>query len=188
ASGGVSRIEDVQVLSRIRGVAGIIIGKALYTGAVRLEDALAAVGQASDEAAAGPPPLRGPAKRVIACLAVRAGPVVKGVRFEGARDVGDPVELAVFYDGQGADEIMLLDIDASSEGRSATEDVVRRVAAAISAPLTVGGGIRTVDDMRRMFDAGATKVSVGSAAVARPPLIKEAADTFGARRIVLAVD
>jgi len=188
ASGGVSRIEDVQVLSRIRGVAGIIIGKALYTGAVRLEDALAAVGQASDEAAAGPPPLRGPAKRVIACLDVRAGRVVKGVRFEGARDVGDPVELAVFYDGQGADEIMLLDIDASSEGRSATEDVVRRVAAAISAPLTVGGGIRTVDDMRRMFDAGATKVSVGSAAVARPPLIKEAADTFGARRIVLAVD
>src|SRR5690606_6497340 len=86
------------------------------------------------------------------------------------------------------DEIMLLDIDASSEGRSATEDVVRRVAAAISAPLTVGGGIRTVDDMRRMFDAGAAKVSVGSAAVARPPLIKEAADTFGARRIVLAVD
>lgn len=127
-------------------------------------------------------------KRVVACLDVRAGRVVKGVQFVGARDVGDPVELATFYDREGADEIMLLDIDASAEGRAATVDLVRRVAASISVPLVVGGGIRSVDDMKMMFDAGATKVSIGSAAVARPEVIKEGADAFGSQRIVLAID
>lgn len=132
--------------------------------------------------------LRSRTKRIIACLDVRAGRVVKGVQFVGARDVGDPVELAMFYDREGADELMLLDIDASAEGRGATVDVVRRVAEAVSMPLTVGGGIRSVDDARLLFDAGADKVSIGSAAVARPQLVRECADAFGSDRIVLAID
>lgn len=199
ASGGVSGLEDVRVLSRIEGISGIIIGKAIYTGAVDVVEALSVVREKSEDAAEGTAAperkhtdtgrtVHGANKRIIACLDVRGGRVVKGVQFEGARDVGDPVELAAFYDRQGADEIMLLDIDASAEGRAATLDVVRRVAAVVSAPLTVGGGIRTVEDMQRLFDAGVAKVSVGSAAVARPELIKEAADKFGSHRIVLAID
>lgn len=199
ASGGVSGLEDVRTLSRIDGISGIIIGKAIYTGAVKLDEALALVGQKSEDTAKGTTGSGrkhteagrtgdGTVKRIIACLDLRAGRVVKGVQFAGARDVGDPVELAAFYDRQGADEIMLLDIDASAEGRAATLDVVRRVADVVSVPLTVGGGIRTIEDMKVLFDAGAAKVSVGSAAVARPELIKEAADAFGTQRIVLAVD
>src|SRR5690606_26349581 len=140
ASGGVSSVEDVRVLSRIPGVSGIIIGKAVYTGAVRLEDAPAAAAEAR----------RGPG---LAAGARRDGRVVKGVRFAGIRDVGDPVELAAAYDRQGADEIMLLDISASAEGRAAAVDVVRRVAGVIAAPLTVGGGIGSVENMQRLFDA-----------------------------------
>ena len=186
ASGGVSSVEDVRVLSRIPGVSGIIIGKAVYTGAVRLEDALAAAAEA--RRGPGPAAVSRPAGRVIACLDVRDGRVVKGVRFAGIRDVGDPVELAAAYDRQGADEIMLLDISASAEGRAAAVDVVRRVAGVIAAPLTVGGGIGSVENMQRLFDAGAAKVSLGSAAVARPELIKEGADAFGRERMVVAID
>lgn len=132
--------------------------------------------------------LRSGTKRIIACLDVRAGRVVKGVQFVGARDVGDPLELAMFYDREGADEIMLLDIDATVEGRAATLDVIKRIAKEISVPLTVGGGIRSVADAKLMLDAGAAKVSIGSAAVARPELLRDCANAFGTKRIVLAID
>lgn len=127
-------------------------------------------------------------KRIIPCLDVNAGRVVKGVKFVDLRDAGDPVENARRYDEQGADELTLLDITASTEGRDTIVDVVRSVAAAISIPLTVGGGVRSVDDIRRLLDAGAAKVGINSAAVARPALIAEAAAEFGRARIVVAID
>jgi cyclase len=129
-----------------------------------------------------------PAKRIIPCLDVRDGKVVKGINFVGIRDVGDPVECAIEYDRQGADEIVFLDITASHEGRGTMLDVVRRTAKNVFVPLTVGGGIRTVDDFRELLLAGADKVSVNSAAVNRPELISEAARKFGNQCVVLAID
>lgn len=127
-------------------------------------------------------------KRIIPCLDVNAGRVVKGVKFVDLRDAGDPVENARRYEEQGADELTLLDITASTENRDTIVDVVREVAAAISIPLTVGGGVRSVADIRRLLDAGAAKVGINSAAVARPELIAEAAAEFGGARIVVAID
>jgi len=128
------------------------------------------------------------ARRVIPCLDVDAGRVVKGVRFVGLRDAGDPVELARHYDREGADELVILDITASSDGRGIILDVVARCAAELSIPLTVGGGVRAVDDVLRLLDAGADKVSVNTAAVADPSLIDRAAAAVGAQSVVLAVD
>lgn len=128
------------------------------------------------------------AKRIIPCLDVKDGRVVKGINFVNITDAGDPVECAKAYDRQGADEIVFLDITATYESRSTMEDVVRRTAENIFVPLTVGGGIRTVGDFRRILRAGADKVSVNSAAVYRPELISEAADCFGSQCVVLAVD
>jgi len=127
-------------------------------------------------------------KRIIPCLDVRDGRVVKGTQFRDIRDAGDPVEMAAAYDREGADEIALFDITASTEGRGTMLDVVRRVAAAISVPLTVGGGVRSVADMEALFEAGADKVSINTAAVQRPELIQEAAARFGSHRIVLSID
>ena len=127
-------------------------------------------------------------KRIIPCLDVRDGRVVKGTQFRDIRDAGDPVEMAAAYDREGADEIALFDITASTEGRGTMLDVVRRVAAAISVPLTVGGGVRSVADMEALFEAGADKVSINTAAVQRPELIQEAAARFGSNRIVLSID
>lgn len=127
-------------------------------------------------------------KRIIPCLDVRDGKVVKGINFESIREVGDPVECAMEYDRQRADEIVFLDITATFEGRDTMADVVRRTAEKVFVPLTVGGGIRTVDDFRTMLQAGADKVSVNSAAVARPGLIAEAAERFGRQCVVLAID
>lgn len=127
-------------------------------------------------------------KRIIPCLDVRDGRVVKGTQFRDIRDAGDPVEMAAAYDREGADEIALFDITASTEGRGTMLDVVRRVAAAISVPLTVGGGVRSVADMEALFEAGADKVSINTAAVQRPELIQEAAVRFGSNRIVLSID
>lgn len=127
-------------------------------------------------------------KRIIPCLDLREGRVVKGTRFGDIRDVGDPVELAVLYDGEGADEIAIFDIAASAEGRGTLLDVVRRVAARVSVPLMVGGGVSSVADMEALLDAGAAKVAVNSAAVRRPELIREGAQRFGSHRIVLSVD
>lgn len=128
------------------------------------------------------------AKRIIPCLDMKDGRVVKGVRFEGLRDAGDPVELATRYDREGADELVMLDITATEEGRPTLLDAVRRVAAAISIPLTVGGGVRSEADAEALFAAGASKVSVGSAAVADPGLIERLAQRFGRERVVLAID
>ncbi|MGN1303836.1 MAG: imidazole glycerol phosphate synthase subunit HisF [Oscillospiraceae bacterium] len=128
------------------------------------------------------------AKRIIPCLDVRDGKVVKGVNFVGIKEVGDPVECAAEYDRQGADEIVFLDITASNEGRGTMLDVVRRTAQKVFVPLTVGGGIRTIDDFRDTLRAGADKVSVNSAAVKNPQLIKDAADIFGCQCVVVAID
>jgi cyclase len=128
------------------------------------------------------------AKRIIPCLDVRAGRVVKGVQFQGLRDAGDPVECAARYDAEGADEVTLLDIDASAEGRAALLDVVRRAADALQVPLTVGGGVRSVADVRALLLAGADKVSMNSSAVERPELIAEATAIWGTQAIVVAVD
>ena len=127
-------------------------------------------------------------KRIIPCLDVRDGMVVKGVKFVGIKEVGDPVECAMEYDRQGADEICFLDITATHEGRGTMIDVVRRTAKKVFVPLTVGGGIRTVEDYRDILRAGADKVSVNSAAIRNPDLIRQAADKFGSQCVVVAVD
>ncbi len=128
------------------------------------------------------------ANRIIPCLDIKDGRVVKGVNFVNLRDAGDPVEQARLYDEQGADELVFLDISATHEGRKTTLDLVSRVAETVFMPLTVGGGIHTVDDMRNLLLAGADKVSVNSAAVKRPELLSEGAARFGAQCIVLAID
>ncbi|SDG52356.1 imidazole glycerol phosphate synthase subunit hisF [Onishia taeanensis] len=130
----------------------------------------------------------GLAKRIIPCLDVDAGRVVKGVNFIGIRDAGDPVEIAKRYNQQGADEITFLDITASHEDRGTTVDMVERIAGEVFIPLTVGGGIRTCDDIRTMLNAGADKVSINTAAVSNPEFVYEATQRFGSQCIVVAID
>ncbi|SFD44253.1 cyclase [Bacillus sp. OV194] len=127
-------------------------------------------------------------KRIIPCLDVKEGRVVKGVQFVNLIDAGDPVELAAFYDREGADELVFLDISASHEGRQTMIDVVDRVASQLAIPFTVGGGINSLEDMKRVLRAGADKVSVNTAALLRPELITEGADYFGSQCIVTAID
>ena len=126
--------------------------------------------------------------RVVPCLDVDGGRVVKGIRFQNLRDAGDPVELAARYDDEGADELVFYDITASSGGRETMVDVVARTAESVFIPLTVGGGVRSLDDARRLLRVGADKVSVNSAAVGRPEIIDDVADTFGAQCMVLGMD
>jgi imidazole glycerol-phosphate synthase subunit HisF len=126
--------------------------------------------------------------RLIVCLDVRAGRVVKGVRFEGLRDVGDPVELSARYEMEGADEIVFLDISASAEERTTLLEAVRRAAEVLFVPLTVGGGVRTVEDVACVLRAGADKVSINTAAVARPVLLSECAERFGSQCVVASID
>ena len=128
------------------------------------------------------------AKRIIPCLDVDAGRVVKGVNFVGIRDAGDPVEVAKRYNEQGADEITFLDITASVDNRGTTVDMVSRIAGEVFIPLTVGGGIRTCEDIRTMLNAGADKVSINTAAVFNPDFVREAAERFGSQCIVVAID
>ena len=128
------------------------------------------------------------AKRIIPCLDVRDGRVVKGVNFVNIRDAGDPVELAKFYSDQGADEIVFLDITATSDGRATVADVVERTARSVFVPLTVGGGIRTLEDFQLLLRSGADMISVNSAAVRDPSLISAAAERFGSQCVVLAID
>ena len=130
----------------------------------------------------------GVAVRVIPCLDVDAGRVVKGVNFKELRDAGDPVEMARVYDAEGADELTFLDVTASSSERGTMIDVVRRTAEQVFIPLTVGGGVRSVEDVRRLLNAGADKVSFNSAAVAQPQVIRDASDRYGAQCIVVAID
>jgi cyclase len=127
-------------------------------------------------------------RRLIVCLDVKGGRVVKGVQFEGLRDVGDPVELAMRYEEAGADEVTFLDISASNEERGTLWDLVQRTAERLFIPLTVGGGVRTADDVGRALRAGADKVSINSAAVARPEVLTECAERFGAQCVVASID
>ncbi|WP_405175371.1 imidazole glycerol phosphate synthase subunit HisF [Paenibacillus sp. FSL H8-0261] len=128
------------------------------------------------------------AKRIIPCLDVKDGRVVKGVNFVNLRDAGDPVELAALYDGEGADELVFLDISASVEGRATMIEVVRQTAGEIAIPFTVGGGISTPDDMKRILRAGADKIGINTAAITNPQLILEGARRFGSQCIVVAID
>ena len=128
------------------------------------------------------------AKRIIPCLDVDKGRVVKGIRFKELRDAGDPVEVAKAYEEQGADELVFLDITASAEGRDIIIDVVRRVAETVFMPFTVGGGVRTLDDIRALLEGGADKVSINTAAVKNPQLVYEGAKRFGSQCIVVAID
>ena len=128
------------------------------------------------------------AKRIIPCVDVKDGRVVKGVNFVGLRDAGDPVELAKFYSAEGADEIVFLDITATSDNRDTIADVVRRTCREVFVPVTVGGGIRTVDDFREILRAGADKISINSSAINTPNLISDAADKFGSQCVVVAID
>lgn len=128
------------------------------------------------------------AKRVIPCLDVKDGRVVKGINFVNLRDAGDPVELAALYDKEGADELVFLDISASHEGRATMVDVVRRTAEAVTIPFTVGGGIQSTEDMKRLLRAGADKIGINTAAVLNPDLISEGSRTFGAQCIIVAID
>ncbi|MGK0443689.1 MAG: cyclase [Bermanella sp.] len=130
----------------------------------------------------------GLAKRIIPCLDVEGGRVVKGVQFVDIRDAGDPVEVAKRYDEQGADEITFLDITASHEGRDTTIHMVQAIAEQVFIPLTVGGGIRAIEDIRNMLNAGADKVSINSAAITNPEFVREAAEKFGSQCIVIAID
>ena len=173
SAGGVSNLNDLAHLKEI-GVFGAITGMAVYTGDLDLAEAIQSH--------------RTLTKRVIPCLDVDAGRVVKGVSFVDIADAGDPAELARLYDAEGADELVFLDITASSDARDTMVDVVERVSAEVFIPLTVGGGIRSVEDMRRMLEAGAEKVSLNSAAVANPELISECSAEFGAQCVVLAID
>lgn len=127
-------------------------------------------------------------KRIIPCLDVKDGRVVKGIRFLGLKDAGDPVEVASFYNKEGADEVVFLDITASAENRPILMDVVRKTAEQVFMPLTVGGGIRNLDDIRDLLSAGADKVSINTAAVKEPLLIKEASNKYGSQCIVVAID
>jgi len=128
------------------------------------------------------------AKRIIPCLDVNAGRVVKGVKFVDLQDAGDPVEIARYYDREGADELCFLDITASHENRDIILDVVARTADQVFMPLTVGGGINKLDDIRKLLRAGADKVSINTGAVSRPEFVREAAETFGSQCIVVAID
>lgn len=127
-------------------------------------------------------------KRIIPCLDIKEGRVVKGVKFVDLRDAGDPAELAAYYEDQGADEITLLDITASYEGRKTLMNVVKRVAEVLSIPLIVGGGVQNLGDVRRLLEAGADKVSIGTAAFKRPEIIREASEMFGSQRVIVAID
>jgi imidazole glycerol-phosphate synthase subunit HisF len=177
ASGGVTTVSDVVSLARIPQVSGCVIGRALLDGNIRLDEARArvAIPNAIPE-------------RVIPCLDVRDGRVVKGVNFVDIRDAGDPVECATRYEAEGADELVILDISATDAGRDTALETVRRVADALFIPLTVGGGVRTIEDFRELLRAGADRVAINTAAIRDPQLIAGCAAEFGVQAVVLSCD
>lgn len=185
ASGGVRETPDLMALARMapQGIVGAIVGKALYEGILDLGTARVAVNGAVNGAATS-----ALTRRIVPCLDVKEGRVVKGVRFAQLRDAGDPVELAALYDRSGADEMVFYDISASAEGRRTMVEVVARTAAEAFIPLTVGGGIANLEDIRRLLQAGADKISINTQAVLDPGLIARGADRFGSQCIVLGVD
>jgi len=176
ASGGVSCNDDIHAL-QAAGIPAVVFGKAFYEGRLDLSALSLSAGQG-----------RGIAKRIIPCLDVKDGRTVKGTCFVNLREAGDPVELAKAYSEAGADELVFLDITASHEGRKTFTEVVKRVAAEINIPFTVGGGINELDDVSRLLDAGADKVSVNSAALRRPQLITEITTRYGSQVCVCAID
>ncbi len=177
ASGGVSTAGDVLSLSRHRNISGCVIGKALLERRIELADAIARVSVPNTIP-----------ERVIPCLDVRDGRVVKGVNFVNIRDAGDPVECARRYEDEGADEIVILDISATDANRETALDTVRRVADSLFIPLTVGGGVRTIEDFRAMLRAGADRVAINTAALRNPQLIADCAQEFGVQAVVLSCD
>ncbi len=184
ASGGITELADLEALTGLvaEGVEGAIVGTALYEGRFTLTDALDLTWPDR------PRRSMSLAVRVIPCLDVDAGRVVKGINFQQLRDAGDPVELAKVYDAEGADELTFLDISASHEGRTTTMEIVSRTAEQVFIPLTVGGGVTSVEDVDRLLRAGADKVAVNTAAIRRPELVAEIADRFGNQVLVLSVD
>lgn len=177
ASGGIRNIDDISALKGL-GLYGAICGKSIYSGTLDLKQAISVANSGKHMRA----------KRIIPCLDIKGGRVVKGVKFVDIRDAGDPVECAAEYQRQGADELAMLDISATVEGRKTMAGVVEAVAKSITIPLTVGGGISTCEDIERILGCGASKVSIGSAAVTDKTLIREAAKKFGSSRVVAAVD
>ncbi len=177
ASGGVSTIGDVVSLARLPNISGCVIGKALLDRKIDVAEARAR--------AAMPNAIP---ERVIPCLDVRDGRVVKGVNFVDIRDAGDPVECAKRYEAEGADELVILDISATDHGRQTALETVHRVAEALFIPLTVGGGVRTVEDFRAMLRAGADRVAINTAALRNPQLIADCAREFGVQAVVLSCD
>jgi cyclase len=177
ASGGVSAISDIVSLGRIASVGGCVIGRALLDGRIRLAEARARAATAN----AIP-------ERVIPCLDVRDGRVVKGVNFVDIRDAGDPVECAMRYEAEGADELVILDISATDTNRTTALETVRRVSESLFIPLTVGGGVRTIEDFRALLRAGADRVAINTAALRNPRLIADCATEFGVQAVVLSCD
>ncbi len=185
-AGGIGNIEDIKRLNEI-GVRGVIVGKALYEKTIDLKKAI--------EVVPAPPisrkiikPIYDVTKRVIACMDIADGRVVKGRNFKNLQDVGDPVELGKNYSANGVDELVFLDITATVENRPVLYALVERVAKNINIPFTVGGGVKTIEDIKRLLEAGADKVSIGSAAVTNPDLVNQAAQEFGSQCIVISVD
>lgn len=169
-SGGIKNKEDILEIARL-GYYGAIVGKAYYEGKVNLEEANKML-----------------EKRIIPCLDTREGKLVKGVNFVDLIDIGDPIEYAKEYETQGADEIVFLDITATNEGRKTRLELIQKGAKELNVPITIGGGIKTLEDIRIILNCGASKVSINSAAVLNPEIIKEASLEFGANRIVIAID
>ncbi len=177
ASGGVGSITDLTSLARIGNLSGAVIGKALHEGRINYQEAQEFV----DTASTIP-------ERVIPCLDVRNGRVVKGVRFESIRDAGDPVECAIRYELEGADELIVLDISATQEERATSLEIIHRISESLFIPLTVGGGVRSVEDFRQLLRAGADRVAINTAAIVDPSLLSAVANEFGVQAVVLACD
>ena len=177
ASGGAATLGDVASLARMDSLAGVVVGKALHERRFTFQEAVARVRTA-----------RAIPERIIPCLDIRGGRVVKGVKFEGLRDAGDPVECAKRYELEGADEIAVLDISATTEERASSLDVIRRIGETIFIPLTAGGGVRNVEDFRAMLRAGADRVAINTAAVLDPAILTQCAEQFGIQSVVLACD
>ena len=176
ASGGISDIASIRKLKAM-GVNAAILGKALYENKIDLKEVLEALEPKSNLT-----------KRIIPCLDVKDGRVVKGVHFQDLVDAGDPVELGRFYSEIGADELVFLDITATIDARKTLRELVKKIAAAIQIPFTVGGGIKSIDDIRELLIVGADKISLGSAAVTNPELVRDGARHFGSQCIVISID
>lgn len=182
-AGGVTSSADVQV-AKLAGARGVIIGKALYEGTINLKS----LGNGHGRSVQTKRMYSGLTKRIIPCMDIADGKVVKGTHFTELKDAGDPVELAKLYSEQGADELVFLDIMATVENRGTLYELVKAVASNVTIPFTVGGGVKTIDDIRQLLAAGADKVSIGSAAVSNSEFVREAANQFGSQCIVISVD